>query len=152
MGWPIDWGVGCVLRAYGVEFDVDRYLAEVDVQDVLIAVWHKGKRSLFRPASSFRDSGFHLQVSEAAFSDVQQQLEDASAFLRRYEGALAPLRDFPGVAEIVMDFPVEDRDVGQQVDFFPPGLLRQMGVLGIGLMVSRYPRLDPDHLDTASRD
>lgn len=134
-----------------MEFDVDRYLAEVDLQDVLLVVYRKGQvtpRARRHPATQ---SGFNLSVSEAEFSDAEGQIEDARAFLARYERELAHLKGFPGVEDIVLDFPIEDRDVASQADFFPSDLLGQMGALGIGLEVTRYPRPEPGTVEAADR-
>ena len=79
-------------------------------------------------------------LSEAEFSNPEQQLRDATEFLDRFAEALKLLAEFQGVQDAVLDFGIEDRDTGVQADYFPPRLLRLAGTLNVGLVVSRYPR------------
>lgn len=78
-------------------------------------------------------------ASKAGFTEVDQQLDDAIDFLNRHEKALQQLAAYSGVEDAVLDFGIEDRDVGAQADYFRPELLLAMGRLKIGLVVSRYP-------------
>lgn len=135
--------VSCVLRAYGSEFDVDRYLAQVELTELLIIVRRKGLRRYERQENPDTISGFNLTVSEAEFTDLDGQQADALAFLKKYERELELLAAFPGVQDVVLDFGIEDRDVAAQADYFSPELLGRMGRLNIGLVVSRYPRDEP---------
>ncbi|GBF03885.1 hypothetical protein DAERI_010057 [Deinococcus aerius] len=95
---------------------------------------HRGRRMEW--------SGFFLVTSEAEFDDLDGQIDDTIAFLKRYAAELAPLADFPGVDVCELDFGIEDRDVAHQADAFPAELLRLAGNLNIGLVVSRYPQLE----------
>lgn len=139
--------MSCVLRAYGSEFDVDDYLSQVELTELLFIVRRRGLRRYERQKDPDTTSGFNLIVSEAEFTELGQQQADARAFLRKYERELRLLAAFPGVEDIVLDFGIEDRDVAAQADYFPPELLRRMGLLQIGLVVSRYPR---DELPTGT--
>ena len=84
----------------------------------------------------------NVSVSTREFSDLSGQIEDAIQFLSENSQELRRLRDFSGVEEIQLDFPIEDRDVVFQRDTFPNKLLVLMGDLGVGLAVSRYPAPD----------
>lgn len=122
---------------------MDSYLSQVELAEVLILVRRKGTRRFERQKNPDTISGFNLRVSEAEFSDLNQQQSDALAFLQKYERELKLLAAFPRVEDVVLDFGVEDRDVAAQADYFPPDLLCRMGLLNIGLVISRYPRDEP---------
>ncbi len=129
----------CVLRAGGTSFDVDKFL-EISSLDALTA-YHSGEVQ-FPTASITRTSdysGMKISVTMREFSDLRSQVEDAVRFLKDNQQELRRLRDFPGLEWIVMEFPVEDRDMVFQSDAFPPDLLALMGNLNIGLVISRYP-------------
>lgn len=85
-----------------------------------------------------------MVVSDAEFTEVDRQIEEALHSLEVHMDALKLLTSFPGVLDVVLDFGIEDRDVGAQADYFPPDLLRALGDLNIGLVVSRYPRSDEE--------
>ena len=85
-----------------------------------------------------------MVVSRADFTEVDRQIEEALHYLKLHVDALRLLPSFPGVLDVVLDFGIEDRDVGAQADYFPPALLRALGDLNIGLVVSRSPRSDED--------
>jgi len=135
--------VSCVLRAYGSDLDVDGYLSQVELTELLIIVRRKGTRRFEGQKNPDTISGFNLRVSEAEFSELDQQQADALAFLQQYERELGLLAAFPGVEDVVLDFGIEDRNVAAQVDSFPPELLRKMGALDIGLDVTRRPFMEP---------
>lgn len=63
-------------------------------------------------------------------------------FCRNNHQELQRLRDFPGLEEVELDFPVEVRDVAVQSDAFPAQMLSLLGGLRIGLVVSRYQASD----------
>jgi hypothetical protein len=132
--------MGCVLRVWGKNFDVDAFLKVSSFEP--LTVWHTGES---RPSPSnlagrrHQHSGMHISVSVREFSDLTGQIEDAVSFLETYGEELLRLRGFPGNEGTVLDFPVEDRDVAVQTDTFPPELLVLLGNLSIMLAISRYP-------------
>ncbi len=96
-------------------------------------------------------SGFIVTASEADFDDIDTQIIDSIAFLKRYDSELASLAECSGLETCDLDFGIQDRDVALQVDEFPADLLRLMGRFNIDLVVSRYPPLlsdeDPEHVN-----
>ncbi len=78
-------------------------------------------------------------ASEADFQEVDQQIKDATAFLKQQEAALTLLAQYPGVEDVILDFGIEDRPNVAQADGFPPELLRLLGQFNIHLVISRYP-------------
>jgi hypothetical protein len=132
--------VPCVLRARGSTFAVDEFLAESSLQP--ITVFHRGQKqsSKSRPVTA---SGFHADVSEADFSNLQGQIADAVQFVEQNQDELARLVGFPGIENVSVDFGIEERDVAAQSERFPPNLLRIMGSLGIWLEFTLYPCQEP---------
>jgi hypothetical protein len=132
--------MSCVLRASGSDFSVDRFLEGSEL--ISCTVYLKGEQR--SPASKSRgnvnkSSGLRIDVSEAAFDDVQGQIRDAVSFLKRNEAELRRLCKFPGVEGVTLDFGIAMRDVIAQYDYFPPELLYLAGSLGIGIELSQYP-------------
>jgi hypothetical protein len=84
----------------------------------------------------------NVSVSTCEFSDLRGQIDDAIQFLSDNDQELQRLRDFPGLEEMELDFPIEERDVAVQCDAFPAQVLSLLGGLRIGLIVSRYPTSD----------
>lgn len=127
--------MGCVFRVGGVDLDVDACLRECHLETY--SVYRKdevhGKRGRIR-----QHSGFGVAVSEADFSDLPTQIDDAITFLKTNAEELQKLMDFPGIEGCTLDFPVEERDVAVQCDVFPAELLRLAGNLEINIEISRY--------------
>lgn len=132
--------MSCVLRASGTEFDVDAFLRNSDLRPLIV---HRRGTPRFASTSPTNcpeaRSGMNLSVSTREFSDLTGQIEDAIAFLSNNDKELRRLRGFPGVEGLLLDFPVEDRDVAAQCDTFPAQLLLILGNLNIDLAISRYP-------------
>ena len=132
--------MSCVLRASGVDFAVDEFLAGSAISP--IAVFRRGEPRL--PASQpegpkLSASGLHIVVSDADFSKLRVQIEDAIHFLEQNRSELARLVAFPGVGNVSLDFGIEERGVAAQSEHFPPNLLRIAGNLGIWLKFTLYP-------------
>lgn len=129
-----------MLRVSGADFDVDQYLAQVEMSAVVLKARRKGTRDRPGQKMVYEFSDVNMLVSNHEFSEVDAQIEDALTFLQTYAAELCLLATYSGVEDIVFDFGIEDRDVVAQADYFPPELLQRMGELRIGLVVSRYPR------------
>ena len=128
--------MSCVLRAGGIEFDTEAYLADSPFANV---VRHRRGEPRWPGSSRLnRASGFNVTVSEAAMDDLATQIDDAIAFLDEHEDELRRLGSFEGVEEVEIDFAVAWRDLAAQSDWFPPELLWRAGALDIALRVSHY--------------
>ena len=130
-----------VLRAYGDDFDVDAFRAGCTLP--VCAVKRRGQPVF--PASQpdgrrHERSGVHVSVSDAEFDNLQQQVIDATEFLRVETEQILRLREFPGVDRVTLDFGIEPRDVAVQCDYLSPELVRLAGSLGLGIEISQYPR------------
>ncbi|HEY3973800.1 MAG TPA: hypothetical protein VGM18_12410 [Candidatus Sulfotelmatobacter sp.] len=80
----------------------------------------------------------NVEVSAKEFSDLPGQIRNAIQFLLDNTYELDRLVGFPELQRIVLDFPVENRDVPVQSDTFPAELALLLGNLRIGLVVSHY--------------
>jgi hypothetical protein len=131
--------MSCVLRVRGANFNVDEFLAKSTLQPLIVA--RRGQAQY--PNGPVPDtSGFHVAVSDANFSQLQVQIEDAIRFLERNQNELARLAASPGIEKLSLDFGIEERSVAAQTERFPPNLLRAVGALGIWLEFTLYPRHD----------
>lgn len=131
----------------GYEFDPDNFLERSGLTHPTLRVWRKGEESL-RPGVLHSNSGIDIKVSEANGDTFDDQVIEAIAFLKDQWTALGHLSAVMGNADtapaVYLEFYIEDRDVGLQVDNFPSELLRLAGNLDIGIDVSRLHWSMPD--------
>jgi hypothetical protein len=132
--------MSAVLRASGVDFDVDGFLKESRLAPCAV---HRRGEPVF-PASQptgrlHERSRVHVAVSEAAFEEFSRQVEDAITFLGVKREEVRRLMNFPGVEAVVLDFGVSRRDVLLECYFLPPELIQRAGELGLGVELSQYP-------------
>ena len=133
-----------VLRASGVNFDVDAFIALSKLQ--ALEVHNRGmlKFPTSKPnGPKLETSSIYILVSKADFDDFPGQIADAIKFLSTQAKEIRKLCKFPGVEEVTLDFGIEHRDVLAQYDHFPPELVRLAGALGLGLELSQYPIRKP---------
>jgi hypothetical protein len=128
----------CVLRAFGVEFDVDGFLRDSSLAPC--AIHKRGTPRL--PGRVHKSSGINIVVSDASWSDLPSQIADAEQFLGKHSREVERLMRFRGVEGAVLDFPINLRigdRVAAQFDRFPASLVRVAGRLGLALELSIYP-------------
>jgi len=136
----------CVLRASGPDFDPDAFLESSILSPT--KVWYRGEPRLPRTRPDgpvVETSGLNVAVSDAEWSDLPAQVEDAERFLAFQRVELERLAATPGVSDLVLDFPIELRIGGSivaQFDRFPASLVRLAGELGLALELSLYPAKD----------
>ena len=130
---------GCIFHVSGENFDVDAFLSNSSFRPY--RVYHRGETA--HRSRIFEDNGFSLDVSSAD-GDFAVEITDALAFLSTHESELERLRDFPGVADMRLDFGYCRREVSVQCDYLPPNLLLCAGKLGIGIELSLYPACEPE--------
>jgi len=126
------------LRAIGVHFEVDAFLADADL--VAEATFHQGEPQLAGVPGSAPHvaSGFSVRVSAADVDDLPGQIADALVFLNEHEDELRRLGSFAGLEEVFLEFAVRHRSDAVQSDIFPAELLWRAGALDIDLVVTRY--------------
>src|SRR5262245_8829622 len=121
----------CVLRASGVEFDVDEFLRSSSLKPCAI---HR-RDQLHLATAHARErvheaSGLAIAVSGASWSDLATQIADAERFLASHREEIMRLVQFPGVDESMLDFSLDLRignGVAAQFDRFPASLVGAAG-------------------------
>jgi len=131
--------MSCVLRAVGVEFDVEAFLGGSPFRAYAVYGKHDAAPAAASSGRARTPSGFGLAVSDAEPEDLRGQIRDAILFLDYHEDELRRLGSFPGVEIIALDFGVRFKDGAGQTDSFPSELLWRAGALDITLQVSHYP-------------
>jgi hypothetical protein len=102
----------------------------------------KGEVSSHGRRVAAQDYGFSCTVSEAAWTNLSGQIEDAHNFLNNHLDELRALTNSHPITDIRFDFPYEcrlDSEFFTQCDFLPAAFLRLSGELGIGIELSHYP-------------
>lgn len=127
--------MGCVLRTYGSEFHVDRFLQGSSLTPY--EIYRKGELRATKQ-EAHDSSGLKVEVSTAEFEDLQKQVADAIAFLKTYRQELERLRSYPGVEGASLDFALTKRDVFCQYDTLPAELLHLAGGVGLDIVLSKF--------------
>jgi hypothetical protein len=122
-----------VLRAWGDNFDVDKFLKTSDIDPCL--VYHTDDR---RGMGTWGTNGFNAPFSDAEFEDIETQINDAIAFLQRYKSELKRLVGFDSVESVCLDFALRQRDAFMFSDSLPAKLLALADNLGIDIVMSYY--------------
>ena len=139
----------CVLRVSG-DFDPAEVLASLKLKashafkagEPRFASKPEGRKNAY--------SGFTVNVSDADWT-LHELAADAQAFIEQFETDLVALGSMAVVVDVRLDFPVDQRNVVVQSEYFPPALVRAAGRAGIGLEITFYPGSD-DEADNAERD
>jgi len=92
----------------------------------------------------FEDGWAHFTVSNQGFRELDAQIEEAIAFLKRHTEEIVKMMDLPS-AEGWLDFGIAARSHPMQRNVFPPELVCLAGKAGIGLGMSVYSVADEDH-------
>ena len=124
---------GCVLRAWGDDFQPETFLRGSSVEPCNI--FRKGARK--SESSTWDTSGITVVVSEAA-DDFAQQVVDAIEFLKARRTELPGLQGSAGLEGMSLDFGVNRKDGFLQSHTFPRELTRLAGELSMALELSIY--------------
>jgi hypothetical protein len=89
------------------------------------------------PPYRYQDGWAHFAVSEAGFRELDAQIEDAIAFLKRHKEDVARLMDLPS-AQGWLDFGIADRNGPARADRVSPDLVCLAGKAGIGIETFTY--------------
>lgn len=131
--------MSCILRAGGPDFDVDGFMAKASLE--VDSFWRKGEKRFSKNVNSEinKSSGIRVVASEADFSELATQIQNAISFLRTNLQQVKFLASFPGGEEVVLDFGAEIYPPGWASFMFPPELLTLAGEAGVSLCLSVYP-------------
>lgn len=126
---------GCVLRAAGVDFNLDGFLKSSALTPC--NVYRKGELKGARGKRN-ETSGLTVVVSDASGDDLGRQIEDAKNFLRQHQAEIRRLLNYEGVEGASLDFGVLRKSEFVNYFYFPPDLLRLSGDLALGIELSVY--------------
>lgn len=131
--------MSCILRSGGDDFDVDGFIAITSLE--VDSLWRKGEKRFPNNANSRinQSSGIRVVASDADFSQLTKQIEDAILFLRQNIEQIKLLNSFPGAERAILDFGAEIYPPGWASFTFPPELLALAGQAGVSLCLSVYP-------------
>lgn len=131
--------MSAMLRASGVHFDVDAFLATSSLKPT--RVFRKDE-----PMSAYRTDGlrsntsrFSVCASNADFDEFPRQVDEATVFLRDHQSEIERLVGCAGVECVGLDFGVHLRDEMIHSDHLPAKLVRIAVELGLGIEISHYP-------------
>jgi hypothetical protein len=124
---------GCVLRAWGTDFDPEIFLAA----STLIAcnVFRKGARK--SASRIWTTSGFTIDVSKAENS-FPQQVCDAIEFIKANSSNLRELQQSVGLEGLSLDFGVYKTSGFVQSHVFTPELIRLAADYSMALELTVY--------------
>ena len=131
--------MSCILRASGSNFDVDCFLSQNLFK--IDSLWRKGDKKFPQLASSKinQTSGIRILVSDADFSQLKTQIEDATVFLSKNLESIKNLVCYSGIEHVVLDFGAEISPPGWASFTFPVKILTLAGEAGLPLCMSVYP-------------
>jgi hypothetical protein len=137
--------MSCILRFWGKEFNPKEAIKSAPI--VADKIWIIGERRFPESQTMLKlhnSSGVNFLVSNADFSEIQTQIENAVDFLSMHHSWLARLSSSPGLEGAVIDFGAEITNSFSQSYSFPPALLLALGKSNITLGLSVYPCDDED--------
>lgn len=133
-------GIGCVLRIWGDEFDVDSFLAQMTFARSHVA--RKGQSRSIPNLGSTKHHCINIVTSSASELDLDQQVNETIAFLENNFNELKSLIAFPGVNGGELDFSVARRHVLLQNNRLSTSLICLAGKLGLSINLSIYAVAD----------
>jgi hypothetical protein len=105
--------MSCIPRAGGENFEVEKFIEQNRMKPD--SFWKKGGRRFSNSTTNFKlneTSGIRILVSEADFSELPQQIEDAILFFKKHKSEIAKLTLFQGVEGVDLDFGAETHPPG----------------------------------------
>jgi hypothetical protein len=137
--------MSCILRFWGKDFDPKEAIQSIPI--AADKIWIIGERRFPESQTMLKlhnSSGLNFLVSNADFSEIQTQIENAINFLSMHHSWLERLSSSPGLENAVIDFGAELTNSLCQSYSFPPALLQALGKSNITLGLSVYLCDDAD--------
>jgi len=137
--------MSCILRFWGKDFNPQKAVEGVPI--VADKLWFIGERRFPESKKMLKlhnNSGVNFLVSNADFSEIQTQIENAVIFLSVHHSWLKRLSSSPGLEGAVIDFGAEITNSFSQSYSFSPALLLALGKSNITLGLSVYPCNDEE--------
>jgi hypothetical protein len=132
-------GMGCVLRVYGDNLNVDELLACIKLQPCCVR--RKGKPRYPNSKRLAESNGFHVTTSDASERDLPRQIKETTKFLNANRNDLLFIKSFAGVEEADLNFSNHSRirgDIVGQNDSFPTELISIAAEFGLGINLATY--------------
>jgi len=133
-----DGSPGCVLRVGGKSFRVDDYLSTSSF--AIVRKWHRG--DVLRSRGPYKDSGFVVEVDPGGVPLSVQSARTAE-FLESKQDEFKRLLTWPEIKYRTLDFGYGHREQGIQIDRFSNEFIRLVGLLGLEIELSLYPKASP---------
>src|SRR5271154_5187559 len=105
--------MSCVMRADGSAFNVDAFS---DGTSLPVIAKHRAGEARRPGGVPSTRSNINVEVSNADFEHLEQQIQDAMVFLERNASEVRRLVAVPGVEGGTLDFGLKRRDVPAQSD------------------------------------
>ena len=131
--------MGCVLRAAGKRFDVDKYLMKSSFPNYNI--YRKGMpRFTSKPKEKKNETtGINITISNGSFDNLYRQVKSAMRFLEKYKSEIKRLVRFEGLdGAPVLDFGINKRNFPGQFERFSAELISLAGKFGLAIELSLY--------------
>ena len=149
--------MGCILRASGRHFNVDRYLSKSPFTDY--HVYRRGEpRFTTKPRGEKNGTtGINIAISHRSFNNLNRQIKAAISFLKKNRTEIKRLVRFTGLdGPPVLDFGINKRGFPGQFDRFSAELVSLAGRLGLAIELSQYdftkkPALNKAHKRDAAK-
>lgn len=126
---------GAVLRVSGTKRSVAKFI-ELSAWKPLCVYW-KGKPRFTASTRLSEVNGFNVNVSDAPGMHLQQQVQDATGFLRRHAAEFRRLKRLK--LHGTFDFGVEAKDPGGPAYYrFPNKFILNLSRYGLDLELSYY--------------
>lgn len=137
--------MSCMLRIGGRDLDIEALLQVAELP--IDSHWKKGQRRFPTSETNVQvndSSGFRVVVSEADFSDIAAQMDDALQFFASHRAQIENVVGYPGVEWATLDFGADLRPPFWASFCFPSALAAAVGATGVSLELSVYPSDDSD--------
>jgi len=141
--------MSCYLYITGTKFDIDAFITKSKLS-------YSSKRYKGQPKFETKPTGekllrssLSMQTSSADFNDLEKQIKDTIAYLKRNYEKLDHISSTKEIQWAVLNFGIDLRidkkNVFSQSDMFPNKLLKLAGNLGLDIELSIYP-IDFDNI------
>jgi hypothetical protein len=134
--------MSCILRIGGKDLDIDTFIEKSKLSPYKKRYKGQPRRDSKPGGEKLADSYILIEVSNADFSEFQDQIIDSIQFLKSNKQKLLLIAVTKEIEYAVLDFGIENKidniEVHIQSQSFPAELLKLSGELGIDIELSIY--------------
>jgi hypothetical protein len=131
----------CILKAYSSKRSFEEYAKATALP--VYGTREKGEVRSAKNGTVRKDYSISFDVSRKDWDDFPGQVQDAIAFLKRWEADLRSFNDNCLPEAFCLDFPLWSRindSIVNQNDHLPAELIRSAGILGMSIEMAIYSR------------